>query len=154
VDAYTTALTLLSRRELSAKQLTDRLLRRKFPASEIDLAVTRLRGDGTLDDSRVATACARTDASIRRHGRRRVLQHLQQIGISADIATRAVDEVFAELDEAALLEAAIARRLRGAPLSSLDARATARLVRHLVSRGFDASQVFARLRTKGADLDE
>jgi regulatory protein len=154
MDAFTTALTLLSRRELSTKQLRDRLARRKFVASEIDDVVGRLTRDGTLDDRRVAVASARTDATVRRHGRRRALQRVQQLGIDPDLARLAVDEAFDGIDEQMLLDAAIERRLRGADARTLDTQGKARLVRHLVARGFDSSQVFARLRKKGADTDE
>jgi regulatory protein len=148
VDAYTTALTLLSRRELSTRQLRDRLARRKFASSEIDNAIDRLTRDGTLDDRRVALALARMEASIRRHGRRRVLQQMQRLGIRADIAKDAVAEVFAEIDEAVILDQAIARRLKGATLDALDEKAAARIVRGLVGQGFEPSQVYARLRTR------
>ena len=154
MDAYTTALTLLSRRELSTKQLRDRLARRQFGASEIDAVITRLSADGTLDDRRVAMARARTDASLKRHGRRRVLQRVQQLGIDPELARHATDEVFGEIDEAALLDAAIEKRLHGTPVGALDAAATAKLVRHLVSRGFEPSHVFARLRQRRSDTDE
>ena len=154
MDAYTTALTLLSRRELSTKQLRDRLARRKFAAQEIDDVVGRLTRDGTLDDRRVAAACARTDATLRRHGRRRVLQRIQQLGIDPDVARLAVDEVFSDVDEQTLLDAAIERRLRGLDVRTLDSHAKARLVRHLVGRGFEPAEVFARLRHKGANTGE
>ena len=154
MDAYTTALTLLSRRELSTQQLRQRLLRRKFGAQDVESVIKRLSDDGTLDDRRVALACARTDAAVRRHGRRRVLQHVQQLGISGEIAKDAIEQVFGDVDEAALLDAAIDKRLRGTSLRTLDHAAKAKLVRHLVSRGFEPAHVFARLRRKGADIDE
>ena len=154
MDAYTTALTLLSRRELSTRQLRDRLAKRQFAAAEIDDVIRRLLHDGTLDDRRVAIACARTDATVKRHGRRRVLQHVQRLGISVEVAQGAVDEVFGDVDEQSLLEAALERRLRGSDVRTLDARAKARLVRHLVARGFEPAHVFARLRKRGADIDE
>jgi regulatory protein len=154
VDAFTTALTLLSRRELSTHQLRERLARRKFEASEIDDVIHRLTRDRTLDDRRVALAAARMEAAIRRRGRRRVLQRVQQLGVSAAIAKAAVDEVFGELDEDALLDQAIARRLKGAAAGDLDAKGKARVVRGLVGQGFQPSQVYARLRRKGADIDE
>jgi regulatory protein len=154
VDAYTTALTLLSRRELSTRQLRDRLTRREFEPQDIDRVIERLTADGTLDDHRVAVASARTEAVIRRRGRRRVLQHVQQLGISPGIARSAVDEVFGELDEGKLLDEAIRRRLKGADATSLDGKAVARLVRALVAQGFDAGQVYARLRRRAAQGDE
>ena len=154
MDAYTSALTLLSRRELSTSQLRERLARRHFEPGDIERALTRLTADGTLNDRRVALACARTDAAIKGHGRRRILQHVQQLGIDPDVAAAAVDEVFGDVDEATLLETAIARRLRGSAIPTLDQRAKARLVRHLVARGFAPSAVFARLRRKGSEGDE
>jgi regulatory protein len=154
VDAYTAALTLLSRRELSTTQLRERLTRRKFEAAAIDEAIQRLTRDGTLDDRRVALAAARMEASIRRRGRRRVLQRLQQLGVGEAVARAAVDEVFAELDESALLDEAIARRVKGAAPSDLDAKDVTRIVRSLVAQGFQPAQVYARLRRRRTEPDE
>jgi regulatory protein len=154
LDAYTTALTLLGRRELSVKQLRDRLIRRQFPAEEVESVIERLRGDRTLDDRRVALASARMAASIKGRGRRRVLQYVQQLGVSSEVAAAAVTEVFAEVNESALLDRAISRRLKEAPISALDARARARLIRQLITQGFEPAAVFARLRRKGLDPDE
>jgi regulatory protein len=153
VSAYSAALTLLSRRELSSRQVRERLQRRGYAADEVDAAVERLTSDGTLDDRRAARAYARTAATVKRHGRRRVLQYLQQIGIASDIAQEAVDEVFRECGDAPLLDAALQRRLRGRAPEHLDAHERARVARHLVSRGFDASLVFAALRRRGLPVD-
>ena len=146
MDAYTAALTLLSRRELSTQQLRDRLARKQFDPDDIDRAVQRLADNRVLDDRRVALASARTDASVKGYGRRRALQHLQQLGVSSDIAESAVDEVFGDIDEGAMLDAAIEKRLRGGTVRTLGPREKARLIRHLVARGFAPSQIFARLR--------
>ncbi len=154
MDAYTTALTLLGRRELSVKQLRDRLIRRQFPAEEVESVIERLRRDLTLDDRRVALASARMAASIKGRGRRRVLQYVQQLGVPSEVAAAAVTEVFAEVNESALLDRAISRRLKETPISALDARARARLIRQLITQGFEPAAVFARLRRKGLDPDE
>ena len=154
MDAYTTALTLLGRRELSAKQLRDRLIRRQFPAAEVDSVIERLLGDRTLDDRRVALASARLAATIKGRGRRRVLQHVQQLGVAADIAAAAVTAVFSDINELALLDRAITKRLKETPVDSLDARGKARLIRQLITQGFEPAAVFARLRRKGLDPDE
>ena len=153
MDAYTAALTLLSRRELSTEQLRERLARRKFTSENIEAVVQRLTADRTLDDRRVAVAMARGIVNLKGQGRRRVQQRLQQAGISAETAMDAAQEIFAEVDEGQLLDRAIEKRLRGAAAASLNANDRARLVRHLVGRGFDASQVLARLRRGGAELD-
>ena len=154
MDAYTTALTLLSRRELSVAQLRTRLARRKFERADIDQALDRLSKDRTLDDRRVAIAAARLEGAIKQRGRRRVLQRVQQLGVSAGIAKAAVDEVFADIDEKALLERALDKKLKGADPRILDAKATARVVRSLVAQGFDAGAVYARLRLRGGPLPE
>lgn len=114
----------------------------------------RLKQDGTLDDRRVALASARLEAAVKRRGRRRVLQQVQQLGIDATTARAAVDAVFDELDESALLEQALDRRLKGANPRALDQKALARIIRSLVGQGFDASHVYSRLRKKGAEVDE
>ena len=155
MDCYTAALTLLSRRELSTQQLRDRLIRRKFSTEEIESVLVKLNSDGTLDDGRVARASARLGAVIKRHGRRRVLQEVRHLGINATTAKQAVDDVFAEIDETALLDRAIDRRLRGVDQAvALDPQKRARIVRSLVGQGFDAAQVYARLRTRGVECDE
>ena len=116
MDCYTTALTLLSRRELSTAQLRTRLARRKFESAEIDDVIERLARDRTLDDRRVAIAAARMEGAIRRRGRRRVLQQRPAVGDQRRrLAKTAVDEVFRDIDEDALLEQAVERKL-GAPI--------------------------------------
>jgi regulatory protein len=148
MGAYTAALTLLSRRELSTSQLRTRLARRKFDGQDIEEAIARLSKDRRLDDRRVAVAAARMGAA-RRRGRRRVLQRVQQLGISESVAREAVNEVFDDIDESALLEAALERKLKGADRRTLDEKARARIVRSLVAQGFEPSAVLARLRNKG-----
>jgi SOS response regulatory protein OraA/RecX len=127
------------------------LTRRRFPADEIERVIVQLTADRTLDDRRVAVAAARVEGTIRRRGRRRVLQRVQQLGVSASVARAAVDEVFEEIDEQALLDAAIERKLKGALARELDDKAKARIVRSLVGQGFDAGQIYARLRGQGKE---
>jgi regulatory protein len=148
VDAYTTALTLLSRRELSVAQLRQRLARRKFESREIEDAIARLTEDNSLDDRRVAVAAARLEGTIKNRGRRRVLQRVQQMGVSASVAKGAVDEVFADIDEKALLDRAIDKKLKSANPRELDEKAKARLVRSLAGQGFDLDQIYERLRAR------
>jgi SOS response regulatory protein OraA/RecX len=96
----------------------------------------------------VAEAAARLEGNVRRRGRRRAMQRLLQLGISAEIAADAVDAVFSEIDEAGLLDAALEHKLKGADPGTLDDAARARIVRSLVAQGFDAGDVLNRLRKK------
>ena len=146
MDAYTTALTLLSRRELSAKQLRDRLKRRKFAPDDIDATINRLIRDRTVDDLRVARAFARMESSIKGRGKRRVLQAVQRLGIDSGTAEDAVNEVFGEVDEDALLQRALEKRLKGHSVDELDDKARARIIRQLVGQGFSFASVVRALR--------
>ena len=145
-DAYTTALMLLSARELSEAQLRTRLARRQHDPDEIESVIQKLRRDGTLDDRRVAVAAARFESTIRHRGRGRVLQKLRQMGIDGSVADAAVNDVFEEVDESALLDRACERRLRGKPAGDLDEKGRARIVRGLAAQGFAIEAILKRLR--------
>jgi regulatory protein len=145
-DAYVTGLQMLARRELSEAQVRDRLERRQFERDEIDEAVARLRQEGALDERRTALACARTEAHVKRHGRLRVLRQLEALGIERGVATAAVAEVFADIDEGSLLVQALEKRLRGGALR--DRAMVQRVQRYLLAQGFEAAQVNAVIRSR------
>lgn len=136
---------MLGRRELSESQVRQRLARRDHNADAIDDAILRLKAERAIDDGRVAEAIARTETSVKRHGRMRVRRQIESAGISASIARRAVDEAFGALDEQALIEASLAKRLRGR--SELEDEAEfARLYRYLTSQGFEHDRVMKVLK--------
>ena len=145
-DAYIVALTMLSRRELSEAQIRTRLARKEFEADEIEAAVERLRQDGTINDRRVALAAARMESTIRHRGRSRVIQKLRTLGIDSEVAESAVNEVFEEVDEGALLDRAFERRLRGQEPKDLDDKGRARIVRGLAAQGFPFDAIMKRLK--------
>ena len=146
-DPYVAGLALLARRELSESQVRRRLARRGFAPDEVDGAIERLRRDRALDDTRTAAAIARTQVTIRGRGRLRVRREIEAAGIPTSIAERAVDDVFQDIDSDVLLEAAITRRLRGAPTIDDDATFR-RLYRFLVTQGFDSDRVLQALRAR------
>jgi regulatory protein len=146
-DAYVTALRLLARRELSEAQVRTRLVRREFEPEEIDAAVARLQEERALDDRRTALACARTEAHVKRHGRRRALRAVEALGVDRELARAAVAEVFGDLDEDALITQALDRKLRFG--GSIEEAAVARRVhRYLLAQGFDAGRVHAAIRSR------
>jgi len=149
--AYVTALGLLARRELAEAQLRTRLAKRKFEDDEIDAAMTRLRRERAVDDRRTALACARTQVRIKHRGRARVVRQIEALGIDRDIAREAVAEVFADLDENALLEQALDRRLRHG-LSLSEPAVFRRVHRYLLGQGFDPGRVTALLRRRAKAL--
>lgn len=155
MDAYTQGLAWLARRELSERQLRDRLTRRGMDEAEIDAAIDRLRRERALDDRRVAAAYARTAVRIKGRGRDRVRREIEALGVTRELAKEAIDEVFAEVDETALLDRALGKQLKQWRLrkSAQDAPAPDRRDVHriyvaLVRQGFPADRVRQALRQR------
>jgi regulatory protein len=138
---------MLARRELSEAQVRLRLTRFGHAAADIDTTISRLVSDGAIDDGRTAGAIARLEVTTRRRGRRRARQCLAAAGIAPDVAERALDEVFAHVDEETLLNTAIDRRLRDGA-ATLDERELARLFRYLTGQGFEGDRVLRALRAR------
>ena len=92
--AYFRALRWLTARELSEHQVRDRLAQRGYTPAATSVAVKRLKDERTLDDLRAATAVARTEANVRRHGPRRVMGKLVAMGIDRDLAKEVVRDLF------------------------------------------------------------
>jgi regulatory protein len=163
VDAYTQALTWLARRELSERQVRERLARREFDGESIDAAVTRLKAERALDDRRVALACARSAVRLKGRGRDRVRRSIESLGISRDLARAAVDEVFTEIDESALIARALDKRWPRAIAAgsdsadsptTLDRRELQRIYQALVRQGFPPDRVMQAIRSRGAGHTE
>ena len=138
---------MLARRELSEHQVRERLARKGHEADAIDVAIARLREERALDDARVAEAIARTETSIRRRGKLRVRMQIQRAGIDKSIATRAVDDVFGTIDDEALIEASLGKRLRGRETIA-DDREFQRLYRYLAGQGFESDRIMKLLATR------
>jgi regulatory protein len=142
--AYLDGLKMLARRELSEAQVRQRLARHEHSADEIEAAIARLRDERAIDDARTAEAIARTETSLHRRGKARVRTQIERAGIATAVARDAIDRVFSEIDDEALMEAALSSRLRGRA-TIRDDRERARLYRYLVAQGFEPDGVLRRL---------
>jgi len=140
MSAYLDGLKMLARRELSERQVRQRLARKGHEPDAIDDAVARLLGERALDDARVAEAIARTETSVRRRGRIRVQLQIQKAGIDKSTAKRAIDEVFGSIDDDALIEAALNKRLHGRDAIEGD-KEFQRLYRYLAGQGFETDKI-------------
>jgi regulatory protein len=145
VSAYVDGLKMLARRELSETQIRQRLARKAYDDDAIDEAVARLRAERALDDTRVAEAIARTETSIRKRGKLRVRMQIERAGIDKGTAKRAVDDVFGDIDDDALLASSLGKRLHGRETIA-DDREFQRLYRYLVGQGFEHDRVMKALR--------
>jgi regulatory protein len=146
--AYLRALRWLTARELSESQVRSRLLERGFGEKAIEGAIDRLLQERTLDDRRTATAIARLEARVRRHGRRRVFAKLLAMQIDRHLVQEVVGELFGANDETELLETSLDRRLRGSPERLKDPRERRRIHAYLVRQGFSASSAAAAIRSR------
>jgi regulatory protein len=137
---------MLARRELSEAQLRQRLIRRQHDPEAVEATIARLKSDRSLDDERVAGAIARSETGLKKRGRYRVTRQIEAAGIAPAIARRVVEDTFASIDSAALITAALEKRLRGRT-SIADEREFNRLYRYLVGQGFEPDRVMTLLRT-------
>jgi len=144
---YIDALKMLGRRALSESQIRQRLVRKGHTEEDIDAAVTRLKAERAIDDTRVAEAIARTETAIKRRGKLRVRRQIEQAGIAPAVAKQALDSVFEDVDDEALLDAALGRRLRGDKLIA-DDREFQRLYRYLAAQGFESDRILKALNAR------
>ena len=148
---YIAALKMLGRRELSERQIRQRLARRAYENDAIDSAIARLTRDGSLDDARAARAMTHAETSFKKRGKLRVKRRLEAAGIAPDVAQRAIQDVFEAIDQDALMASALHKRLRGREQIA-DDREFQRLYRYLIGQGFEPDRVLALLRRhKGHD---
>ncbi|PYQ89316.1 MAG: hypothetical protein DMG02_14285 [Acidobacteria bacterium] len=147
MGAYLDALKMLARRELSEAQVRQRLARRGHPSDDIEDAIARLREERAIDDTRVAESIARTQTALKKRGKLRVRRQIESAGIAGATAKRAVDDVCSSIDDAALLEASLLKRLHGRERIA-DDREFQRLYRYLIGQGFDPDQVLGILRKR------
>ena len=152
MSAYLDGLRLLARRELSVKELRDRLVDREHPPEEIDRAIEHLLETQALDDARVARAYARTASKVKGRGRLRVMRELNAMGIAKETASEAVADVFADVDERSLIAKALQKKMRGRPRVA-NAAEHARLYQYLMRQGFTPAGIVAALRTVGGRRD-
>lgn len=148
-DPYVIGLRLLAGRDLSERRLAERLVRRGVDPATVHATVDRLRRAGALDDDRTAAVFARTLAR-RGRGRLRVQRDIEAQGIDADRARRAVDDVFATIDEDDHLMATLMAR---APSPAPDRRGLQRVYRFLLRRGFAPDAIHRALRRLSSGWD-
>ena len=142
--AYVDGLHLLGRRELSVKQLRERLLERDHAAEDVDRAIALLLENRALDDARVAAAYVRTALAVKGRGRLRIRRELQEMGIDADVAGTALADAFAGTDERAQVRQALAKKMRGQRIATQ--ADYARAFQYLMRQGFSPDMVTAVLR--------
>lgn len=146
VDPYIVALRWLGRRELTERQVRQRLARLGTPAEAIDTAVERLRAVRALDDARVASAYARTASQIKGRGRNRVARELSALGLGDALVKETLDATSSPEEERERLERALARKARGLDLD--DQAQRRKVIAALMRQGFEFENIRAALKQR------
>lgn len=148
------AFNLLSAKPRSIAELRERLLEKDWAVEEIVARVlTRLQELNYLNDEQFAAQYANSRLTIKAVGRNRLRRDLQRKKISSTVINQALEDVYTEHDEEALITKAITKRLRlkGKPTSREE---TKKLFDHLVRLGFNFDLVIKKVRAVGQVNDE
>ena len=130
------ALSLLSHREHSKKELATKLKTRGHEEEEISATIERLEEMNYLNDERFAEIFVRSRLS-KPLGASRIQQELKQKGINSELAKTALSEANADWFE-------LAKQLkerRFGEEASTDFKEKAKQSRYLQYRGFDFEQI-------------
>ena len=154
-ELYAAALRALMRRAHSTFELRTYLERRSVESEAVRRVLSRLKQEKLLDDSRYAVDFARVRATSRRQGAHRIVQELRKRGVPDRSIDDAIAQVFADIDEAAIVRKVIERRTRSArgrlDVDPFSAKKTASLYRALygalLRAGFDGSIIRRELNT-------
>jgi regulatory protein len=149
-DLYAAALRALMRRPYSIHEMKEYLNRRAEDKSGVTVVLTHLREKGYLDDAKYARDYARLHAQLRKQGRYRITRELRGRGVPDQHIEAALDSVFAETDETAMLRTRIQRKLsllKGRSSGAIDQKKIASLYRNLMAAGFSADAIRKEIQT-------
>ncbi len=137
---------LLAARQRSVEELRERLLEgRGATKAVVESVIDRLREYGYLDDARFAHSYASLRVQQRPIGRQRLQRDLWLKKIDKKTADAALDQVFAAMPEAEMIDRAIEKRIRlsGRPKTRAEAK---KLFDHLLRQGFAFELVSEKVR--------
>ena len=148
-DPYITALRWLGRRELTERQVRQRLARLGTLPDAIDAAVERLRAVKAIDDARVAAAYVRTASQVKGRGRSRIARELSAMGLGDGRVKEALETASSPDEERARLERALGRKARGLDLD--DPAQRRKVIASLMRQGFEFEGIRAALKARVRD---
>jgi regulatory protein len=145
---YEYAVGALGRRMRSVAELK-RLLRQRVEADTeigqtlVELIIRKLKDQGYLNDAKYAATYSAFRRDNEKFGRRRVTTDLKIKGVHGEVLEKAVDSVYAEVDEEKQAREYLRRKRLKKPA---DKKQAARVFRQLMRAGFGAKAIFAILR--------
>lgn len=146
---YTAALRALMRRAHSVHEMKEYLKLRAENPDDAAAVLQRLKEQNYIDDARYAREYARSHAQGRRQGKFRIARELRARGVPDKHIEAALEAIFAETDERAMVRARIERKMRQVR-GPLDEKKRASIYRSLLRAGFSADAIRSELRSFGA----
>jgi regulatory protein len=151
-EAYSYIVKLLSSREYSEHKLREKLRTKKFPANEIDDALTEIKAKGYLREE-VYTEGRVRGLMNKAYSPNYIRQKLAQEHLS--VSEEEIQEIFQEnhVSEEEQIERLVKKKL--GTKTNLDFDQQGKILRYLISKGHDFSTSKKVLKaTLGANLDE
>ncbi len=136
--AYNQAVSYLSRRDHSEKELLLKLRQKGYAESGVD-AVERLKRSGYIDDERFARMFARELVNLKKYGKSRIRQELFRKGISSETVNLVLeDEDFCQSDIKEILQKKYIRYLN-------DEKGVKKAVNGLLRMGYSFGEIKAAI---------
>lgn len=142
--AYITSVGLLAKREHSAQELLNKLLKRGFREDSVESALTRLSDENLQSDERYTEVYIR-QRSEKGYGPQRIKAELRERGIDDGLIAAQFRraEMEGEADWVELATGAYRKKYGGRPIADMKERA--KRIRFLQYRGFDHEQIAAAM---------
>lgn len=138
--AYNYAVTLLSRRDHSIRELTEKLHRKGYTQG-VKEAIDKLVAGGYVSDERFARLYVRELRTLKKYGKRRIEQELYRKGVDRDIISEVLEETdFEESELVALIERKYSRYLG-------DEKGIQKTVNSLLRMGYSYGEIRDALKT-------
>jgi len=153
-ELYQYALGALARRMRSVAEMK-RLLRQRVEMETeigrtlVELVTRRLKDQGYLNDAKYAAAYSAFRRDNEKFGRRRVSTDLKVKGVVGEVLDKAIESVYAEVDEEKQAREYLRRKRLKKPQ---DKKQAARVFRQLMRAGFGSKTIFKIL--KKWDVDD
>lgn len=138
-EAKNKALSLLSRRRHTKKELADKLLRAGFGEADVQAVCGWAAEYGFLNDEEFARSFVADSVAFKKYGKKRIRQALLFKGVDSCI----IDDVFAEFDfhEAETLAKQLPKKLAG----NFDRKNVDKAIRHFAAKGYAYDEIKSAL---------
>lgn len=143
----------LAARPRSENQLRELLLAKAGDPDAVDNCIAKVKELGFVNDRLFAFSYASSRLRVKPVGRSRLARELIAKKVPAAAIEEALEAIFNEAPEGALLDRAIAKRVRthGRPV---DRRSAKRMFDHLARLGFEYDSIVKKLRAMKANMEE